>query len=155
MTRPWVFLLWHAALMHGREEPPSVCSSHFKYIISHSRCQNPLALFMYVMTWRSWTLGLSNRKEMQEEENQHRLPLRQSVLAQKLSHIRLFATPWTVAHQASLFIGFLGQKYWNGLPFLTPWDLPDPGIKPVSLVLLHWQADSLPVVPPGKKGTHH
>ena len=42
------------------------------------------------------------------------------------------ATPWTVAHQAPLSMGFPRQEYWSGLPFPTPEDLPDPGIKPVS-----------------------
>ena len=37
-----------------------------------------------------------------------------------------FATPWSVAHQAPLSIGFPRQEYWNGLPFLSPGDLPDP-----------------------------
>ena len=48
-----------------------------------------------------------------------------------LSHfscVRLFATLRTVAHQASLSMGFFRQEYWNGLPFPPPGDLPDPGI---------------------------
>ena len=49
-------------------------------------------------------------------------------------------TLWTVACQASLSMGFPRQEYWSGLPFASPGDLPDPGIKPVSLAL---QADSL------------
>ena len=48
--------------------------------------------------------------------------------------VQLFVTRWTVAHQAPLSTGFSRQEYWNGLPFLPPGDLPDPGIKPVSLV---------------------
>ena len=53
--------------------------------------------------------------------------------------------PWMVAHQASLSMGFFRQEPWSGLPFHPPGDLPKPGIKPVSLCLLHWQADSLPL----------
>ena len=41
-------------------------------------------------------------------------------------------TPWTVAHQASLSMGFSRQKYWRRLPFLSPGDLPEPGIEPGS-----------------------
>ena len=44
------------------------------------------------------------------------------------------ATPWTVAHQAPLSTGFSRQEYWNGLPFPSPGNLPDLGIKPMSLV---------------------
>ena len=50
-------------------------------------------------------------------------------------------TPWTVAHQAPLSMGFSRQEYWSGLPFPSSRDLPDPGIKPGSPTL---QADSLP-----------
>ena len=50
------------------------------------------------------------------------------------------ATPWTVARQAPLFVGFSRQEYWSGLPFPSPGDLPDPGIEPGSPAL---QADSL------------
>ena len=60
--------------------------------------------------------------------------------AQLLSCVRLFATPWTVARQAPLRMGFFRQEYWSGLPFPSPGDLPDQGIKPVSPA---WQADSL------------
>ena len=42
-------------------------------------------------------------------------------------------------HVAPLSMGFLRQEYWSGLPFLSPGDLPDPGFKPRSLHLLHWQ----------------
>ena len=49
------------------------------------------------------------------------------------SHVQLFATLWTVAHQALLSMGFSRQGYWSGLPFPPPGDLPDPGIEPVSL----------------------
>ena len=57
-----------------------------------------------------------------------------------------------VACQAPLSMGFSRQEYWSGLPFSPPGDLPNPGIEPASLAsqLLHWQADSLPLVPPGK-----
>ena len=50
-------------------------------------------------------------------------------------------TPWTVAHQALLSVGFPRQEYWGGLPFPPPGDLPDPGIEPMSFVSLSmaWQ----------------
>ena len=52
-----------------------------------------------------------------------------------VSHVCLFATSWTVAHQALLSVGFSKQEYWSGLPFPPPGDLPDPGIEPESPVL--------------------
>ena len=62
-----------------------------------------------------------------------------------LSHVRLFATPWTVAHQAPS-MEFSRQEYWSGLPFPSPGDLPDPRIKPGFSAL---QADTLLSEPPG------
>ena len=53
-------------------------------------------------------------------------------------------TPWTVALQAPLSMGFPRQEYWSGLPFPSPGDLPDPGIEPGSPAL---QAVSLPSEP--------
>ena len=51
-----------------------------------------------------------------------------------VSHNQLFVTPWTVAHQAPLSMGFSRQEYWTGLPFPPPGNLPDPGIEPTALV---------------------
>ena len=56
-------------------------------------------------------------------------------------------TPWTVAYQAPLSLGFSRQEYWSGLPFPSSGDLPHPRIEPGSPVL---QADALPSEPPGK-----
>ena len=52
-----------------------------------------------------------------------------------LSLVQLFATPWTVARQARLSMGFPRQEYWGGLPFPSPGDLPNPGIEPRSPAL--------------------
>ena len=64
--------------------------------------------------------------------------------------LTLFVISWTVAHQAPLSMGFSRQEYWSGLPFPSPGDLPDPGIKPGSPVSPALQADSLPSEAPGK-----
>ena len=66
-----------------------------------------------------------------------------------LSHVQLFATPWTVAYQPSLSIGFSRQEYWSVVPLPSPGHLPDPGIEPRSSAL---QADALPSEPPGMSG---
>ena len=52
--------------------------------------------------------------------------------AQPVSCAQLFATPWTIAYQASLSMGFSKQEHWSGTPFPPPGDLPDPGIQPLS-----------------------
>ena len=53
----------------------------------------------------------------------------------QLAHSHSFTIPWTVACQAPLFMGFARQEYWTGVPFLSPGDLPDPGLKPGSPAL--------------------
>ena len=61
-----------------------------------------------------------------------------------------FTTPWPVACQASLSMGFPRREYWSRLPFPSPRDLPDPGIEPTSPVAPALWADSLPAEPLGK-----
>ena len=62
-----------------------------------------------------------------------------------LSRVPLFATPWTVAYQASPSMGFSRQEYWSGLQCPSPGDLPDPGIEPGSPAL---EAGTLTSEPP-------
>jgi len=68
-----------------------------------------------------------------------------------VSHVQFFVTPWTVAHQAPLSMGFFRQEYRSGLPFPSPGDLPDPGIKPGSPAS---QVHLLPSEPPRKPLRH-
>ena len=63
-----------------------------------------------------------------------------------ISHVQLFVTLWTVAHQAPLSVGFSRQEHWSGLSCPLPGDLPNPGIEPGSPAL---QADSSLSEPPG------
>ena len=95
------------------------------------------------MVLPSWTPGKVSKKP--------RIPLKTTihceVKVKLLSHVWLFATPWTVVHQVPPSMGFSRQEYRRGLPFPSPGNLPDPGIKPRSPAL---QADALTSEPPGK-----
>ena len=62
-----------------------------------------------------------------------------------LSRVQLFVTPWTVAHQAPVSLGFSRQEYWSGLPCPPLGDLPNPGIEPTFPVSPALQMDSLPL----------
>ena len=64
-----------------------------------------------------------------------------TVKVKSLSCVLLFATPWTVAHQAPQSMGFSRQEYWSGLPLPSPGDLPDLGTEPGSPAL---RTDALP-----------
>ena len=73
-----------------------------------------------------------------------------NVCAQLLSRVQLFATLWTVAHQAPLSMGFFRQEYWSGLTFSPLGDLLHPGIEPVSPMSSALQAGYLPTKSLGK-----
>ena len=75
----------------------------------------------------------------------------QFVAVQLLGHVQLFATPWTVAHQAPLSMGFFRQEYWSGFPFPSPGDLPDPGVESTSPVSA---GGFFTTVPPGKSSIY-
>ena len=68
-------------------------------------------------------------------------------VVQFLGRVRLFAAPWIIAHRAPLSIELSRQEYWSGLPLPSPGDLPDPGIKPMSLALA---GGFFTTEPPGK-----
>ena len=72
------------------------------------------------------------------------------VCAQSLSRVQLFATPWTVAHQAPLSMEFSRQDYWSGLPLPTPGDPPGSGIRPASLAVAALAGGFFTTPPPGK-----
>ena len=93
-----------------------------------------MATHSSILAWRiPWTEdpgGLQSRGHKQLNVTEQLLLL----LLSHFSHVRLFATPWTVAHQAPPSMGFPRQEYWSGLPFPSPRDLPYPRIKPMFLM---------------------
>ena len=66
------------------------------------------------------------------------------------SHVQLFATSWTVAHQAPLSLGFSRQEYWSGSLSPPSRDLPNPGIAPTFLMSSALATGTSPLAPPGK-----
>ena len=77
----------------------------------------PLFILAMHSAWPSWLL-----------------PLQHACILSHFSRVRLFVTPWTVARQAPLSMGFSRQEYWSSLPCPPPGDLPNPGIEPTSHV---------------------
>ena len=80
----------------------------------------------YVSCWQLF-LGMYCRNEKKLFIS---YALKTKVKVKSLSRVGLFATPWTVAHQAPPSMGFSRQQYWSGLPFPSPGNLPNPGIEP-------------------------
>ena len=70
-------------------------------------------------------------------------------------HVRLFATPWTVTRKAPRSMGFPRQEYWSGLPFPSPGDLPNPGVKPASAALADFFMAELPGKPHNEGYSSH
>ena len=108
-------------------------------VIRQQRCL--YSNFYYaIIIFNQVILILSNKNQSQLTQLLSEKSKRQSPCAM-LSRSVTFdsVTPWTVAHQVPLSVGFSRQVYWSGLPFLSPGDLPDPGIKPLgdSLPLSH------------------
>ena len=95
------------------------------WMLSTNLSSNTLILFSFSFPWSSLLLNLC------VEFFSLLIVL---CLLSHLSHVWLFVTLWTVAHQAALSIGFSRQEYWSGLPCTPPGDLPDPGIKPESYI---------------------
>ena len=85
----------------------------------------------------------------------HQIRIGSTVYVCALSCVWLFETPWTVAHQAPLFMGFSRQEYWSGLPFPPPGNLLNPGIEPLSLVSPASAGRFFTTAPPGKHWFHH
>ena len=129
----------------------------------HSRCYFPACMELFLFSTSevgypgTWIWMEAKHAEHQHEKHQRALQFLYAVVrwasfidhsmlnVLSLSCVLLFATLWTVACQAPLSMGFPRQKYWRGLVFLSPRDLPDPGIKPRSLVFLALQVDSSPL----------
>ena len=103
---------------HQGKERSIILSNSNSRVLNFQNVSNPY----YISTCRSYYFYLQMKCEVQS-----------------LSRVRLFATPWTVACQAPLSMGFSRQEYWSGLPFPSPGDLPNPGIEPGSPAL---QADA-------------
>ena len=103
--------------------------------------------FLSLEGWLGWCHLWRRREErLMQRKVMYVLRARgQMCCAYLLSYVWQFATPWTVAHQALLFLGLSRLKYWSGLPFPSLGDLPDPGIKSTSPVSPVLQKASLPL----------
>ena len=154
--------------MAAHEAPPSLGFSRQEHWIT-TNCGEFFKRWEYQTSWpASWEIYMQVKKQVRTGNGtKDRFQIRKGVhqgcilspclfnlyaewvseWVKSLSRVWLFATPWTVAHQALPSMGFSKQEYWSGLPFPSPGDLPDPEIKLVSPA---FQADALTSEPPGK-----
>ena len=126
--------------MEAHQAPPSLGFSRQEH---WSGLPFPSPLMRYSLEINVITVQLRRKGEV----NSYKVISIVLCCAQSLSHVQLFATPWTVANQASLSMGFPRQEYWSGLQCPPPGDLPHPGIEPRFPAL---QMDSLSSEPPWK-----
>ena len=109
--------------------------------------EKEMAIHSSTIAWKiPWTEEPGRLQSMVPQKVRHDWATFLYVLS-RFSHVQLFVTPWTVAHQCPLSMRFPRLEYWSGLPLPSPGNLPDPGIKPGSPTL---QAESLPSEPPSK-----
>ena len=126
-------------------------SSIYSSVLNKNVCQSLLTLdvldkaLKIIAPFLLWSFYF-NEKEEDNKQNNFRAVLWRNVSdvvkVKSLNRVRLLETPWTVAHQAPPSMGFSRQEYWNGLPFPSPGDLPDPVVEPGSPTL---QADTFTI----------
>ena len=112
------------------------CTSPSELLGFQAHCQSSSNFFERFFFFFFWAVAITSGLKM----------FGKKVKVKSLSRVWLFATPWTVAYQAPLSMGFSRQGYWNGLPFPSPEDLPNPGIEPRPPA---FQADALTSETPG------
>ena len=97
------------------------------------------------LQWEAHMLQLKRSPKMPQPEKSPNKKIKLNIKNMKVksfSRVRLFATPWTVAYQAPLSMGFSRQEYWSGVPLPSPGELPNPGTNSPAL-----QADTFPSEP--------
>ena len=135
--------LWHRLMtIRARKSPLSIC-----IFVSIPRCPLKTRIIFFLDFFLDGALSSCVRS--QTAPCLLRAGFRDVCVCvcELVSRVRLFVTPWTVAHQTPLSIEFSRQEYWSGLPFPFPGDLPNPGMEPPSPAL---QADTLPFETHGK-----
>ena len=124
---------------------------HNRILHKHKKKYTSIQIISFVATGMALEMIMLSEVSQRESQISYDITYMWNLKKEKkvklLSHVQLCATPWTVAYHAPPSMEFSRQEYWSGLPFPSPGDLPDPGIKPRSSTL---QADALPSEPPGK-----
>ena len=129
--------------LHGRRK--SVTEGHWYIFLSLKVYFPDLLLFLTAFTWNQYLLLHSN-------PNGH---VACTCMPSCFSHDQLFATPWTIAPQAPLSVGFSGENTGVGCQVLLQGIFPPQGSNLCLLCLLHWQAGSVSLAPPGKPTMYH
>ena len=130
----WVLALLFEVL--GSEHKLCIWSQELGHL---NHCFHTKSCIRYTRTWSALQEGVGPPGP-ESGSDSHSVKISHSTLqvnleSLRISYVQLFATSWTVACQASLLMGFPMQEYWSRLPFLTPGDLPEPGIEPTSPAL--------------------
>ena len=94
-----------------------------------------------------WVGSTQSVEGLSRTKRQNKKNKKQNKKTHTFSHIQFFSTPRTVVCQATLSMRFPRQEYWNGLPFPSLGDIPDPGVKPKSPALA---GEFFTTEPPGK-----
>ena len=132
------------------------CVGRSVELLSSLGACHPSSDSVWSLTWKGSLNPLEFLMEItwcrHEGLNHWTLVTKLCCMLSRFSHVWLFATLWTEARQNLLSMGFSRQEYWSGLPCPPPGDFPTRGSDLRLLCLLHWQAGSLPLVPPKSGG---
>ena len=151
--------MYKYAFRRRRTEPGELTSGDSSADVAQPRVRSMEGLWASAFSRLEWLchgLPVKHRRASGYETRlgavMHSTPMLLGV--QLLSHVQLFATPWTVAHQAPLSMGLPSKNTGVGCHFLLQGIIPTQGSTSCLLHLLHWQADSLPLSHPGRFHTY-
>ena len=112
---------------------------HNRILHKHKKKDTSIQIISFVATGMAIEMIMLSEVSQRESQISYDITYMWNLKKEKkvklLSHVQLCATPWTVAYHAPPSMEFSRQEYWSGLPFPSPGDLPDPGIKPRSSTL--------------------
>ena len=118
------------------KNPPEMQKTRIRFLGQEDLLEKEMETHSSILAWEIlWTEEPGGLQSMGSKESDMLL------LLSHFSCVQLLVSPWMVACEAPLSMGFSRQEYWSGLPLPSPGDLQDSGIEPGSLAL---QADSLP-----------
>ena len=136
-----IILYWNNVNVHQLVNGQTTVASTINYYSFQQKTEKPISTCTNTHeSQTTWKLSCGGADETQSWKVWERKGINGDFEV-KWSEVKLlscvFATPWTVAYRAAPSMGFSRQEFWNGLPFPSPWELPNPGIEPGLYRLSH------------------
>ena len=155
-------MIWASLVAQTLQHRPAMQKTQVRSLGQEEPLEKEMASHFSVLAWRiPWTEEPGGLRSLESQRVRHNWATNThkilyvcvctcTCVQRHFSHAQLFVTLWTIAHQAPLSMGFSRQEYWSGLPCSPPGNLPDPGIRPASLMSSALAVGFWPLAPPGK-----